>query len=48
MKQQANIKYCFKPRITAGRLAAAYRNEAVLHIMFLNDLKDVYGDVRGP
>jgi hypothetical protein len=32
MKQQADIKYCFKPRTTAGRLAAGYRNEAVLHM----------------
>jgi len=32
MKRQADIKYCFKPRTTAGRLAAGYRNEAVLHM----------------
>jgi len=34
MKQQANIKYGFKPRTTAGRLATGYRNEAVLRMCF--------------
>jgi len=32
MKQQANIKYCFKPRTTASRLATGCRNEAVWHM----------------
>jgi len=32
IKQHANIKYCLKPRTTAGRLATGYRNEAIWHM----------------